>query len=280
VQVAGIIPPETQSFEDVRDDLETQFLEQDTRKRVFDAVESIEGQRDTGALLSDAAKTIEVKNVVFGPVDQHSFGPGDAIVADIPAEVLSEAFLLEEGAESEAIKFSDGDGYFFISVDEVTLPQIMPFDDVAEEVESRWRRQERNDRINNTLAQVRDGVASGMSLAEASEPLNRTPVVETISPDNSGEVFSEAIVRKIFTADKAAIVTGPAGSGSAQIIAVVQDILFNRAGIGPGEEIAFQQFVGYQLDQELLDAYITVLREDYGVRTNTEQITQLFADGQ
>lgn len=72
VQLAGVKAPETQSFEDVRDELASQYLEQDTRKRVLDMIDKLEEARDTGASLVAAAEEAGVRPQHFGPIDlQH-----------------------------------------------------------------------------------------------------------------------------------------------------------------------------------------------------------------
>jgi len=280
VQLAGVTPAETKTFEEVRPELESQLLEQDTRKRLFDAVEEIEEARDTGAGLVVAATQAGFKVEKFGPVDSLSFGPGGEIVAGVSGEALTAAFKFEEGEESEAIDLAEGHGYFFVQVDDVTPPALRPYEDVAAQVETLWRAAERNDRIAATVKSLREQVAGGKTLEEAASAFNRTPLVVTLSRDTSNEAFSRGMVRDVFLADKGALISGAAGFGDAQVLAEVRDIGFARNKIGPGEELGYAQYIGYQIDQELLDAYLTTLREDYGVRTDPAAVAQIFSDQQ
>lgn len=280
VQLAGITPAETKSFEDVRDELESQLLEQDTRKRLFEAVEEIEEARDTGADLAAAATQAGFPVQRIGPVDSFSFAPGGAIVADVPGDALRTAFSMEEGDESEAIELAEGHGYYFVQVNEVTPPALRPYEDVADEVAKRWRADERDQRIAATVQSIRDQIAAGKTLEEAATAFNRTPLVVTLSRDVANETFSRAMVRDVFLADKGALVSGAAGYGQAQIVAEVREIGFARNRVGPGEEIGYAQYIGYQLDQELLDAYLTTLREEYGVRADNAVVSQIFSEQQ
>ncbi len=280
VQLAGITPEETKSFEEVRADLESQLLEQDTRKRLFDAVEEIEEARDTGVGLVAAATQAGFKIDKVGPVDSLSFGPGGEIVAGVSGEALKTAFALEEGEESEAVDLADGHGYFFVQVDEVSPPALRAYEDVADEVQKLWRADERAQRIAATVNSLREQVAGGKTLEEAASAFNRTPLIVTLSRDINNETFSRAMVRDVFLADKGALVSGAAGFGDAQVLAEVREIGFARNKIGPGEEFGYAQYIGYQLDQELLDAYLTTLRAEYGVRTDPAVVAQIFSGEQ
>ena len=110
--------------------------------------------------------------------------------------------------------------------------------------------------------------------------LNAEPVIDTIERGSNAGVFSESLMTQIFSADKGDVVSGPAPNGDSQTVVVINDIDFNRVAIGPGQEMAFKQYMGYQLDQELLDAYLQALRDDYKVRVDQEQIDALFAQQQ
>ncbi len=277
IQVAGVLAPEVKTFEDVRDDIEAAYLEQDTQKRVYDAVDAIEEGRDAGADLTAAAEAADFAVVKHGPVDSFSFAPGGAIVGRIEGEVLAEAFRMEEGDETEAIEYADGSGYYFISLDEVTPPAVTPFETAETEVDTRWRMDERERRIKRAVKQVEDALAAGATFAEAAAPFNTEPTTEVVPRKRGEGPFSDAMLTRVFTADKGAVVIGPARLGDEQTIAVIEEIDFNRASVGPGQDLAFKQYVGAQLDQEFTEAYIEALQADYDVRIDQEQINALFA---
>lgn len=280
VQVAGITPPETKTFEEVRDEIETQFQESDTQKRVYEALESIEEARDSGVDIIAAAESSDLSSANYGPVDRFSFAPGGAIVDDIPGEVLAEVFRLTEGEESEAEELNDKAGYFFVIVNEVTPPVLAEFATVEADVEARWRIDERTRRISRAVKQVRDALAAGATLKEAATPFNAEPIEQNIERGSRDGIFSQILTTEIFTADKGAVVSGPAPTGDDQTIVVINNIDFNRVAVGPGQEAAFEQYLGLQLDQELLDAYLQALRQDYQVAVDQEQIQELFNNQQ
>lgn len=279
VQVAGITPPETKSFEDVREDLASQYVAQDARKKLYDAVDAIENARDSGASLVTAAESAGVGTKTFGPVDSMSFTPGGAILNGVPGDVLAEAFKLEEGEESEGLELSSRDGFFFVALDTVTPPTLKPLDAVRSDVEQAWRRKERAGRISAAVRAIRKAVEGGASLEDAAAPYNRAPLQATLDRRTENETFSSSLRDQIFSADPHQLVSGPAGLGESQIVAQIRSIGFAPNQIGPDQIALYRQYIGYQVDRELLDAYVATLREEYGVRMDRAQLDQIFTEG-
>ncbi|MDZ7627204.1 MAG: peptidyl-prolyl cis-trans isomerase [Parvularculaceae bacterium] len=279
MQVAAVTPAAVKSFDEVRGEIETTFLEQGTKKRLFEKVEEIENERDTGAPIGEAAAKHGVAAQTIGPVDSFSFGKGGEIIDGVPGEVLQTAFKLEEGEEGEAIELADKSGYYFVSVTEVTPPAPMELERISAEVEARWRTAEREARIGAVVAKINDAVAKGTPLAQAAASVNRAPLPASLSRRSVNETFSQDLLDQIFSAAKGKAVSGRAGDG-AQVIAVVDDIKFGAAPVGPEQITAFGRFVGNQLDQELIDAYAKAVRDDYKVKVNDAQIEAQFAETQ
>ncbi len=277
VQVAVITPEKVQSFEEVRDQLEAQLLEQDVQKKLYDALDTIEEARDAGLDLAEAAKDVGGVVSEIGPVDRFSFAPGGAIIPDAPGEALGEAFKLSESEESEAIEFTDKQGWFFVIVKEITPPALSPYEDVAQEVETDWRRDERTRRISRAVGQIRDALESGSDLAQAAAPFNTSPEETSLSRRQATDAFDQALLSQIFTTEIGASASGGSMGGEAQTIAVVKDITYNTALVDPSVKNAVTQNYAGQLDQELLDAYLTALNSDYNVRIDQAQIDALFS---
>ncbi|MFN3958633.1 MAG: peptidyl-prolyl cis-trans isomerase [Parvularculaceae bacterium] len=279
LQVAGVTPAETKSFDEVRAEIEENFLDQGTKKRLFDKIEEIENERDTGAPIADAAKKHGVAAKSYGPVDSFSFNKGGGIVNDLPAEVLEAAFKLEEGEESQATELKDKSGYYFVSVTEVIPPEPIPLETIAAEVEARWRAADRDARISAVATKINEVLARGETLAAAVAPLDREPLPASLSRRSVNDTFSQDLLDQVFAAAKGKAVTGRTRDG-AQVVVVVNDIGFAAAPIAPAQISGFARFIGQQIDQELIDAYAKTIREDARVKINQTQIDRQFGDAQ
>jgi peptidyl-prolyl cis-trans isomerase D len=278
VQIANVNPPQTKEYDEVRDDLEADFLANDTRRAMLSAVDLIEEERDTGATLAVAAEAAGLTVQSVGPADRFGITPGGVAIENLSGDALNEAFRLEEGEESEALELTDTDGYYFVSMREITEPTLKPYDDVRDDVERRWREQERTTRISKTARSIREAVEKGASLAEAAAPFNRTPIEMFIDRRFENEAISRQFNDRIFFAERGDIILGPAALGEAQIVAQIKDIGFSRNSVSPGEVDILRQYIGYQLDQELLEAFVTQIRNDYGVNVNRAQLDLVFGE--
>lgn len=279
-QVVSISPASVRPFEDVRGEIEAEMQTKDTKKKLFDTIEDIENERDTGASLADAAAKAGTIAIEYGPVDSYSFGSGGEIVAGVPGDVLREAFKIDEGEESDAIELTDKSGYFFIAVTEVRAPAIIPYDNVAEEVQTRWAKENRDARMTGVVKSVREAVEKGKSLRDAAGPLNRAPIVETVTRRSASQNLSPAVLDQVFTASKGEAISGPSAIGEAQVIVTVDSIAYDSSKVSPDDVAVFAQYVGNQLGQELVDAYSNAIVADAGVKINQAQIDGLFTDGQ
>ncbi len=279
-QLVAVSPASERSFDEVRDEIASDAQGRDTKQRLFEAVEEIENARDTGASLAEAAKAADSIAIEYGPMDSYSFGAGGEIISGIPGEVIREAFRLEEGDESDAVELDDKTGYFFVVVNEIRPSAVMPYEDVADEVVSRWRNGEVRDRIAATVKTLRDAVKSGQTLKEAAETLNRAPITLTVTRRSAGEPLSDAVIDQVFAASKGELVSGPATTGAAQIIISIDNIGYDIAAVSAADISVFSQFVGNQLGRELADAYAGSVVADAEPRIRQDQIDALFSDVQ
>ena len=278
-QVAEITPGEDRTFEDERPELEASYLDNDVRRRLQDAIDVIEEERDTGAELAEAAEAAGLSVETYGPVDRVSFAPGGAIIDKVPGEALSEAFQLDEGEQSEALRLANEDGYFFVSLREITPPALKPYEYVEEEVEDRWRAEERRKRIEKTVSEIRQAVESGESLEDIAARYDRAPIELVIDRRFTNEAIDNDFNETIFFADLNGLVSDSIGNNGAQVVAEIREIGFGRSTISPAEEARLAELVGLQLDQELVEAFVNAIRDDYGVKINQSQVDALFNDG-
>lgn len=278
VQIAGVNPPETKEYEEVRDELEADFLANDTRRALLNAIDEIEEERDTGATLETAAETAGLTVTTIGPVDRSGLAPDGEPLSGVSVEALTEAFRLEEGEETESLELASRDGYYFVALREIASPALKPYDEVRDEAERLWRNQERTARISDTIQNIRESVEDGTSLEEAAEPFNRTPIELLIDRNFTNEAISESFSDQIFFADQGDLVSGPAALGDAQVVAEIRSVGFARNQVSPNEVNLYRQYVGYQLDQELLEAFLNEVRDGYGVKVNREQLDLIFGE--
>ncbi len=278
VQIVDISPKEVRSFEDVREELETSFLSQKTDRLVYDALALVQEGLDDELPLSEAAKKAGLTVTQVGPVDNATLTPGGAILSDIPISAIQEGFILEEGDEPEPMELVQEDGYAFIIVDEIIDPALKPFEDVSSIVENAWKNDEISKRISKTADALAERVKAGESLESIAEGFERAAIKETIElAAPTHETISTELHTDIFNAEKDAILVGNALGRSVKVIAQIHDISFDRSAINQSQFQSFGQFLGRQIDQELVEAYVQTLQQEYKVEINQPLIDRLFS---
>ncbi len=278
IQIVEIEPATSQSFEEVRDEIETAFLDQKNQRKVYDVLELVQQGLDDELPLAQAATNAGISSIEVGPVDRFSFGPGGEIIDDIPGVALSEGFSLEEGDDPEALELADNAGYVFILVNEIIEPALKPFEDVSQDVETAWRNNESRDRISKKADAIAEQVKAGASLTDIAAEFERAPITESIDLVNTNhDTISAPFHQELFSAEKGAVLVGGARGGNVKIVAIINDIDFIRGSINPVQFQNFGQFVSRQLDQELIEAYVATLQQDYKVEVNQPLIDRLFS---
>lgn len=280
LQLVSVTPGSTKPLEDVRAEIVTELTKGDGRKAMLNAIEKLETARDGGDGLTAAAQAAGLKALKFGPVDSMSMAAGGVIIAGIPGPVLEEAFKLEEGAESEALELPDNAGYFFLQTDQVTPPAARPFKDVAAEVEAKWRADDTRKRIAAAAKKLKDEITNGKTMEQAGQALGRAPIIVTVPRRGQNEVLSEAFVKSLYSAAKGAVISAPVSIGVGEVVAQIRDITFARNIVTPADEASFAQYLDYQMNQEIADAYIESLKKDYGVRIDQAAIDTIFSEQQ
>ena len=177
------------------------------------------------------------------------------------------------------MRLATQDGYFFVSLREIVTPALKPFDEVRDEVERRWRDEERRNRIAALVQTIRSDIEGGKTLEDVAAEFERAPIELLIDRRFQNEIISRSFNEQIFFAGLNDIVAAPVGAAGAQAVADIREIGFGRNAIPPAEEEQIASLVGYQLDQELLEAFVISIRDDYGVKINRAQVDALFADG-
>src|SRR5690606_38825621 len=116
-QVSAISPGAPATLEGVRDALIAELREEDAKGQVFSRVEQYEKARTEGKTLDEAAKAVGARIVQLPPFTQDGKLP-DGQPMNAPPQILSTAYALSKGGESDVIDAGQGQ-YFVLRLDEV-----------------------------------------------------------------------------------------------------------------------------------------------------------------
>ena len=276
-EVLDITPGEETTFEEQRETLEAELLEDETSRRLFDAVEAIEMARDTGASLAEAVSEVDQATLqTVGPVSVTGETPDGTMIEGLPQGVISEAFALSEGDETPVLDLPDADGYFAIYLDTVRDPAPRPFEAVEAEVRDDYVSDRQSAAVQERLAQLREAVAGETPLGEAAAAIDASATTRNISLAQPPEVLPRPFLQDIFSAGLGDLITGESPDGTTAYAGIVRSASF--AGNAQRDQIMelYRQSAGQQIASELTQVYLTALQDDLEIRRDEEQISRLF----
>ncbi|MEM1306348.1 MAG: SurA N-terminal domain-containing protein, partial [Pseudomonadota bacterium] len=275
VRVTEIVPGDTKTFEDVKDQVRTLLASQ----RVGEAIQQLHDQVDelklAGKSPAEIAKDLKVQFREIAAVDAQGQDPnGDTVISGADgAAILTSAFDGVVGVESEVVERRDG-GYAWVDVLEITAARQKSFDDVKSDVLQAYRSREANDDVRKRSQAIVDRLGKGETLdalaKEAGLTVTESPLFKRA---DSAQGLTRTVVSQAFTLPENGASAAPAANATDRIV-------FQVSAIEPAKpldgETRTQRLA--QLKQsrqaDVLGEYIAKLRTTYDVEINQPAITR------
>lgn len=164
VKVMKVTPGKTVTLADVRDELEDEVRADAAAQKVYEQSQVYEDAHAGGATLAEAAAKAGVETVKIGPVTEQ----GQNLQGEktgVPEQVLSTAFSLPEGGESEIQEAGRGE-YFAVRVEKVTPAALPPLDEVRGSLTRAWMLRKLLDSMQEKADALAERVRKGEAIAE------------------------------------------------------------------------------------------------------------------
>lgn len=272
--IDGAIDPDVPGFQEARSGLLTELASDQAEQVVLDRIYAFDEQRTGGATIAEAATSAGI------PVERFDFVNEDGIseagyqvqgLAGYP-EILSSAFELPEGFDSDPAQYGDG-GYFVLRVDEVDPSRLPALADVREQAETTWRFRQVDDRLGEIVEEAMARVDAGDSLNVVADDLGAGARVETatlLRSETAGP-FNQQLVQQAFAAPQGQPFQARAGDQRTRAVAVVEDIVAPAPGPLPANAVSE---LSAELEADLSQALQSALLARYEVRRNPDIIDQ------
>lgn len=257
-------------FEEVRDQLREEVIEYEAVEATVTLANDLDDLLAGGAPLEEAAQEMNLDVQVIEAVDSEGRNREGETIDNLPdrESFLSEAFSLSEGQESLLIETSSGDSYFVLQVDAVEDPAPRPLEQVANEIEDLWIREQHEDQAYALAEELEAQAAAGKPLEELAEE-NGLEVQETDALLRSDDGPSRDLVSQLFSLDEEeiALSQGPQGPIVARLKEIVPAEAENDNEENGAElEAELQQGLGNDLEtlfrRGLENEYEVTINED------------------
>lgn len=275
VQVISIKPEVVRPFSELREELLSELSLRDATDVLFTQIDIIEEEIASGTSVEDIAKKVGIEVTKVAQVSAGGADFNGEKVTGLPEDpkFLQEAFASPQGFESDLVGM-DGNEYFVLRVDAITPSAITPFISARDEVLSKWRQQERDNRLEAMAQDIVRRSNEGVSLETLGDELGRgvltspTPMART----QTSELFSETVVRQLFRSEVGDLIYGHVGVGSSLIVARLDEVVISD-GADSNEIVgAFQQQISSSVSNDMIEQYLRGLIDRYGVQRNENAI--------
>jgi peptidyl-prolyl cis-trans isomerase D len=279
VTVKNITPPETDSFDSVKEDIQNEIMQTRLVDEMVMAANALDDQLASGEELSVIVNEMGLTTESFEDITQAgtSRGGEDRLggYQGDRAQILEAAFDYETGEVSPVMEMADG-RYVAVRVDAVTPSSYQPFEEVQNALREQWMEEQRRLSAQARAEEAFNALREGTALEEIAAQYNAQ--VEDYSDlqraNAPGNEITLPALRQIFDANPQVPLQVSVTDG--YIIGQVTDITLPGTE-GAEEEIAqIQEQNSSFLPQEFIEQYINTLAARYDVKTNEQLLRQTY----
>jgi peptidyl-prolyl cis-trans isomerase D len=276
LRVVKIEPPTTQSFEQVKPQIETELAQQEAIDRLEKLGNKVDDALAGGAPLADTAAKFGLKLTNVAAADVNGADADGKPVA-LPAakdEVLKTAFATEQGDTSRVAQSQDGT-IFALHVDKVISPQVRPLAEVHDKAVAAWQAEQKREAVSKEAEALAAAVKPDVALAKvaADKKLTVTPSPPLSRDAQNAAPAPPALISKLFAAKKGDVVTATDGSGA--YVAQLKEI---QVPENPSDEAIAglsQQLAG-EARADAAGEFTEALRRRYPVEIKRDALDRMF----
>jgi len=266
LRTVKVTPSVSKSFDEVRDALKKELVDEQAAESVIDLANAFEDARAGGATLSEAAERLGLTARRVAAVDEAGNTP-EGVKAGVPeaAMFLEQAFAAETGEEGDIFETPDH-RYYALKVEGVTPPAIKPLDAVRAALRDAWLKTERTKRLDARVKELAEQANAEHGLAGIARVLGGAPQTsEPLSRNAESDVFSSQLLARLFAETPGTVVSDPAASGEGYVIARVTKLERPDKSVVPPNYAQNGVLIARQIQSDIVASLAAAARSDVGV---------------
>ncbi len=279
VRVNEDMPGGAPSFEDLAEEIRLELKIEEAADATWALSGRLEDERASGATLEEAGRALGMTTVSLGPLDRYGRDGEEKAIEDMPpiADFLTTVFLALEGEESDLIE-APGNIFYVFRVDSIRPAAVKPLAAVREQVAEAWRTERREEAAAARAAALADAAKSAGGLAAAAADM-AIETSETAAFTREGVDLDPGLTRAVADAVFAlrdGETSGPiAAAAGAHVVAELIEVV-DADDIDTDAKGAIAQRIAEAYRMDVLDAYDTFLRREYGVSVDRALIDTIY----
>jgi peptidyl-prolyl cis-trans isomerase D len=279
VRVLKIEPEQVRSLEEVAGELKQELALARAKSEIHGMYDRIEDLRGEGKTLAEAAAELKLPARTISEVDRSGRdASGAQLDLPDPQRLIQAIFTTDVGVERDPIQVQDG--YMWFEVIGITPSRERTLEEAKDQVEQRWRDQERATRLDAKATQILDKLQAGSPFGEAVEPDHLK--VETLAGIKRGSAASPlgaGAAETVFRTPKDAFAKADAAQIPEQVVFRVTDVIVPAFDPNSNESKQLVESLQRALSEDVFAQYVTHLENEIGVTINQAALTQAIGGG-
>ncbi|MEM7777850.1 MAG: SurA N-terminal domain-containing protein [Pseudomonadota bacterium] len=275
LRVLDIKEGKKQAFDDVKDRLRTELVNERIGEEVQALVTKVDNLRLDGKTPAEIAKELKLDFKEIDAVDNTGKGAdGKQVVTGPNARaLLQSAFDGAVGVENEAVELRGG-GYGWVDVLDVTPDKQRTLENAKADVETAWKAAERAKKLREVATKLVDRIKTGETATAVAEPLSAK--VETSGDvKRSGSItgLPSSAIAQAFRLGKGDATSIVASDGKSRVV-IVLDSITPAKPMTDQEKTQLTNTLRAQRRNDVLAQYLAALRTEIDVSINTAVLNQ------
>jgi peptidyl-prolyl cis-trans isomerase D len=276
LRVVKIVPPTTQSFDEVKAKLRAELARNEAADQLYELGNHVDDMVAGGGTLTEAATKYGLKITNVAAIDDKGLDrDGKKVELPVsPADLLKLAFGTEEGRTTRVMQTGDG-AIYVLQMNKIIPPSVRPLAEVKDKVVAAWQAEQRKAKAAKEAEALAADVKPGGQLAAiaAAKGLKPTTSAPFGRQAQNAAGVPPVLVEKLFAAKLSGVVTASdeAGSYVAQLIKIEEpQSAAKDATAGLSREVAggIRGDIGAEFGQ--------ALRSRFTVEIHREMLDRLF----
>jgi len=280
VNVTEIEPESVKALEEVADEIRVELAQDQAEREVLDLLDEIEDARAGGASLAEIASRFSLETITPAAFDAQGNDENEAAVVLPEADgLLAGAFDSDVGVENDPLQLGDR-GFLWYEVTKVVPSRDRDLSEVLDRVVAAWKAEEEEKRLTELATDLAERARTGADFASLAEELGTDVkfVAGLGRTGSDGDLGREAVVAA-FAGPSGITAAAPASDGANRLVLKV-DAVNSAAFFAEAQDVRqLRTQLSQQLQDSLLNQYVTDIEQKAGVEVNQASIAQVIGVG-
>ena len=280
LNVTEIQPETTKPFAEVAGEIRQSLALEQAEREVLDLLDEVEDARAGGASLTEVAGRFSLDVSTPPAFDATGKNQNDADV-DLPEAdgLVNGAFDSDVGVENDPLQLGDR-GFLWYEVTNVIPARDRELSEVRDRVVAAWKEDETAKRLEALSADLLEKLKTGTDLATIAEEQGATvQTVAAVSRNDAPAGLGREAVAAAFSGPEGSTAQVGAAQAPSRIVLKV-DAVNTPAFFSEAQDVVdLRQQLSQQLQDSLLNQYVSDIEETAGVTINQAGVAQVIGIG-